>query len=339
MPLEFTLDFFDTAELTHRESKPKRTRPNKGKSLLSFPRDYVVIDLETTGLSPMYDEIIECSAIRVVGGAIVDTFSALVKPTGRIEPHIVELTGITNEMVSTADGIATVLPRYLDFIGRSIVVAHNANFDVNFLYDAAERLNCTFHNSFVDTMRLSKALCTELPNHKLATLSAFLQVENTQAHRALSDCYCTNTCYIKMGQMEQALSADDCSVAPTQKSGHTRQPAYKTVAPKSVIPCTNCFDESHPFYNKSIVFTGELSIERKEAMQLVVDAGAVVRSGVSSKTDYLVVGKQDDALVGDDHMSGKEEKAYELLRLGKAHVQILTEREFFSMLHPEVAFV
>lgn len=79
------------------------------------------------------------------------------------------------------------------------------------------------------------------------------------------------------------------------------------------------------------MFTGELSIDRAAAMQMAVDVGAVVKSGVSGKTDYLVVGTQDLALVGADGMSSKEEKAYALNQAGKAHIQIIREQEFIDL--------
>lgn len=95
----------------------------------------LVIDLETTGLDPSYDEIIELAAVRVENKAIVPEFQSLVKPSFPIDGFITELTGITNEMLSNAPSVDAVLPSFFDYAGQSTVVAHNANFDVNFLYD------------------------------------------------------------------------------------------------------------------------------------------------------------------------------------------------------------
>lgn len=110
-------------------------REQKGKSLLDSIDNYIVIDLETTGLDPSYDEIIEFAAVRVENGAIISEFQSLVKPSFPIDGFITELTGITNEMLSSAPSVDTVLPSFLDYVGQSTIVAHNANFDVNFLYD------------------------------------------------------------------------------------------------------------------------------------------------------------------------------------------------------------
>ena len=109
-------------------------RPEKGLSLIELPSDYVLLDLETTGLNPAGDSIIEIGAIKVKEYDIVDTFEAFVKPPHPISYFITDLTGITNEMVKDAGSIETVLPEFLRFVGSSLVMGHNVNFDINFLY-------------------------------------------------------------------------------------------------------------------------------------------------------------------------------------------------------------
>ena len=99
-----------------------------------------------------------------------------------------------------------------------------------------------------------------------------------------------------------------------------------------ITASTSEFNANHAFYGKSIMFTGELkNMERKDAMQKVVDLGAIVKSGVSSKINFLVVGAQDKALVGDDGLSTKEEKAYDFIKKGFT-IKILTESEFLNMI-------
>ena len=94
----------------------EKTRTNKGTSLLDFPDSYIIIDIETTGLDPIYDEIIEITALKVNQDKIVDTFTTLIKPTKPINPFITELTGITNDMVENSPSITDVLPIFLTFI-------------------------------------------------------------------------------------------------------------------------------------------------------------------------------------------------------------------------------
>lgn len=96
-------------------------------------KDYVALDLETTGLAPYWDEIIEVGALRVRGGEVSEHFTSLVKPRNEIDEFIIDLTGITNEMVADAPPIGEVLPQLRAFIGQDVVVGHNVNFDVNFL--------------------------------------------------------------------------------------------------------------------------------------------------------------------------------------------------------------
>lgn len=102
-----------------------RQRDSKGKSLLNFPSDYVVIDIETTGLDPLYDEIIEVSAVRYIDNVMSDRYVSLVKPENPISDFIANLTGITNDMVSNSQPIETVLPQFLDFVGSNPLVGHN----------------------------------------------------------------------------------------------------------------------------------------------------------------------------------------------------------------------
>ena len=118
----------------------------------------------------------------------------------------------------------------------------------------------------------------------------------------------------------------------TMLSEPVQQDYAKYVSPSAVCRTVNDIDPAHPLCGKNLVFTGELSISRKEAMQLAVNVGAVIKSSVSSKTDYLIVGKQDLALVGEDGMSGKEEKAHALNEAGKANIRIVSEADFWQLI-------
>ena len=108
---------------------------NKGESLIDFPSDYTIVDIETTGLSPQQCEIIEISALKIRNDKIKAKFSTLVKPEGLIGRFITKLTGITNLMVENAPKIDKVLPKFLEFAGNDCIIGHNVNFDINFIYD------------------------------------------------------------------------------------------------------------------------------------------------------------------------------------------------------------
>lgn len=189
-------------------------KPAKGDSLLVIASDYVVLDLETTGLDPVWDDIIEIGIIQVADNEIASTFQSLVKPSCKISGFITQLTGITNGMLEDAPDIDTVLPAAREFIGSHMVVAHNANFDVNFLTNNCQRiLGTPFTNNFLDTMRLSRRLFRQHRRHRLIDLVERFQLAEGVDHRALSDAHHTKACYDCMKQhMAQAgINAESLS--------------------------------------------------------------------------------------------------------------------------------
>ncbi|WP_240645816.1 DEDD exonuclease domain-containing protein [Georgenia sp. SYP-B2076] len=158
---------------------------------------FVVVDLETTGGSPAGSEITEIGAVKVRGGEVLGEFQTLVNPGLPIPPMITVLTGITNAMVIEAPPISEVLPAFLEFAGLgrgSVLVAHNARFDVGFLRHATERMDLSWPRPpIVDTVALARRVITkdEAPNHKLGTLAALFSTAVTPDHRALHDARAT----------------------------------------------------------------------------------------------------------------------------------------------------
>lgn len=136
-----------------------------------------------------------------------------------------------------------------------------------------------------------------------------------------------------MGFIYGSTLAKFFSDIKVNKTFRSASPAtFNRVKISEITAATTEFSNNHPFYQKSIVLTGELeSLERSEAMQRIVDVGGIVKSGVSKKTDYLVVGVQDKKLVGDDGMSSKEEKAYAFKEEGY-DIKILNENDFLTLL-------
>ncbi len=149
--------------------------------------EYIVLDIETTGLSFRTEKITEIGAVRVKDGEIVDTFECFVNPEIPIPQKIVELTGITDEMVSNAETIDKIMPKFLSFIGDLKLVAHNADFDVGFLKYNAENLGLTMDNEYIDSLALSRQLFPEFKKHKLGILAEKLGIKVENAHRALDD--------------------------------------------------------------------------------------------------------------------------------------------------------
>lgn len=169
----------------------KRTEISKRKKETKF----VAIDVETTGLSPLYNELIEISAIKYEGAKKLDTFSTLIKPKKEVSRTITNLTGITNKMLEDAPTIEKVMPELIEFIGDNPIVAHNANFDYSFLQNNS---NKSFtNNKVIDTVAISRKMISNLPNHKLNTVARYIGIQEEGYHRAEFDCECCAKIYMK----------------------------------------------------------------------------------------------------------------------------------------------
>lgn len=155
---------------------------------------FVVVDLETTGGSPAGSQITEIGAVKVRGGQVLGEFQTLVRPTTPIPAFISVLTGITNTMVVDAPRIAGVLPQFLQFAAGSVLVAHNAGFDISFLKAAALETGHAWPGfTVIDTVRLARQLVhkDEAPNHKLGSLARLFGAATVPDHRALHDARAT----------------------------------------------------------------------------------------------------------------------------------------------------
>lgn len=305
-------------------------RKGKGNSLLQFANDFTVVDLETTGLDPTYDSIIEIGAVKVRDNKIVSTFNSLVKPNYEIDEYITELTGITNEMLEKAPNIDTVLPNFLKYVEDDIIIGHNVSFDINFIYDNKYRLfNQPFSNSYADTMRLSRILLPDMPHHRLKDLIKLFNITVSKQHRALEDSQSTLKCYFHLKQIaiEQFGSVDLFSESHKQK--HSK----KKLDLKTITTSAVTFDESNPFFGKVCVFTGALEkLKRADAAQLVVNLGGICGNSVTKKTNYLILGNNDYCPTIKDGKSSKQKKAEELKLKGN-DIEIISENVFYDMLN------
>lgn len=169
---------------------------------------YVVFDVETTGLSAVYNTIIELAAVKIKDGEVIDKFESFVNPHTPISALITNLTGITDDMVKDAPNVAEVVKDYYDWIGDSILVAHNASFDMGFLYAAYKQAglpNITY--PVIDTLELARLLHPEMGNHRLNTLAKKYNIELTQHHRAIFDAEATGFLFLKLleGAMEKEI--------------------------------------------------------------------------------------------------------------------------------------
>ena len=174
-------------------------RVQKGKSLIMAPSSFVVFDIETTGLNTKQNEIIEIGALKVKDSVVIDKFNSLIKPKYPISSFITNLTGITNQMVIDAPPIDEVLVNFMEFVGSNTLMGHNVNFDINFIYD--KLLECRLKpltNDFVDTLRLSRMVLTNLSHHKLSDLADYYHIDKTGSHRSLKDVEMTLEVYNRL---------------------------------------------------------------------------------------------------------------------------------------------
>lgn len=155
--------------------------------------EYVVFDVETTGLSVVSHTIIELAGVKMREGEIVDRFETFVNPGAPIPTHITELTKITDDMVSGAPELSAVMHDFVEFIGDAVLVAHNARFDMGFLHAAARNANLPdIANPVLDTLELARLLLPNLKNHRLDTLAKKFKVPLDQHHRAVDDAAATS---------------------------------------------------------------------------------------------------------------------------------------------------
>ena len=173
------------------------------KHILLDDATFVVFDVETTGLSTAYDTIIELAAVKIQDGRVIDKFERFANPHKPLTAKIIELTHITDDMLTDAPEVDEVVTEFKEFIGDAIVVAHNASFDMGFLYTAYERSGIQgVTHQVIDTLELSRLLNPTFKNHRLNTLCKRYGIELTQHHRAIYDTEATG--YLLLHLLKEA---------------------------------------------------------------------------------------------------------------------------------------
>lgn len=166
---------------------PDKVSPVSFSKGQSIDTTYCVLDLETTGFSFRTEKITEVGIMKVKNGEVIDEFSCFVNPEKPIPQRVVEVTNITDDMVKDAETIDKVMPKILEFVGDSVLVAHNADFDIGFLKYNANKLGLSLDNTYLDTLRLAKDLFPDYKKYKLGKIAENLGIKVEVAHRALDD--------------------------------------------------------------------------------------------------------------------------------------------------------
>lgn len=291
--------------------------------------DFIAIDFETACAN--LNSACSIGIIAVEDLRVVDSYYSLIQPPNLYFDAInISINGITPQMVERRPTLDELWPEFgWMFTEHCPVVAHNAHFDMSVLRKSASVDIPNF--PFVDSMRIAEYLVTG--SKSLSNCANELNIELENHHNALSDaeaCAKIAICglqksnsmfmweYLAKNPHIQIHHFSDLSPQDTfyTKNAYRKRQAFSTVRPSEICKTVDFIDCDHPLYGKTIVFTGDLSIDRRAAMQMAVNSGAIVKTAVSKKTNFLVVGRQDIALVGEDGLSTKEEKAYALNRDG-----------------------
>lgn len=375
----------------------KATPPKQEQPTIANKADYVVVDLETTGLKPSECEIIEIGAVKVTGNK-QETFQSLVKPTYPISRAITNLTHITNDMVKDVPSIDEVLPRFLDFLGDNIIVAHNASFDLSFLSAACEKLNMPFNNKYIDTLSWARRCYPQFRHHTLECLCDELDIDNSEEHRALSDALATQKLYDILLDVREprilsqkrktestskprlsestkalrdlqsllcqitednvltddevyrlnqwlAINEDLCGNYPFDKVKQAVEAALEdgvieqreldemlAIFKDVLEPTFGDVPERIDVEGKNVCLTGNFARAARSDVEVQLrQKGAVIKTGVSGKLDYLIVGSLGNAEWQQGNYGAKIKKAMELREAGSP-INIVEENNFFEVL-------
>lgn len=309
----------------------KSTQPHHTISRKTPPSHYVIFDIETTGFSRTNDRIIEIAAIEYVDGQPTNTFRTYVNPQRHIPNSITRLTGIRNSDVSEAPTIMEVKSDILRFFGSATLVGHNIKtFDIPFL---EAQLNHSFSNPRIDTLHFAKDVFPDLPNYKLASLDHILGLGGLEHHRAENDIAMNNAlflaCYNPKQYKHRISDPEVLNSLVVEQRDLSAKPDIHDFSPTnpSDIPDT-------PLTGKWIVFSGELNLLPEEAYQIAVDAGAILKTSISKKVDYLVQGYVEPRYLDENGWSSKQRTARKLIDSGEGKVKIIAEAEFLKLASP-----
>ncbi|WP_218943969.1 exonuclease domain-containing protein [Bacillus aquiflavi] len=308
--------------------------------------DFISIDFEIANKN--LNSACSLGLVFVKNNTIIDQQYFLIKPPVLdLDEEFTKIHGITANELENAPSFAEVWDRISHYFHQgNLIIAHNARFDMSILK------NCLMAYSlkepefqYVCSIPISTRACRgEGIGKSLAARTNRFGIVIDHHHNALSDARAVAELVIKCVQIKSRKSIQSyintyssipvksfAELKPQTIFGKKRR-KFNRVSINDIKPINHEFNENHPFFRKNLVFTGELqSIDRKEAMQKAVNVGALVKSGVSKKTDYLIVGEQDKSLVGKDGLSTKEKKAFYLIEEGES-IKIIDEGQFLKLL-------
>ncbi|AZK44487.1 hypothetical protein EEI45_06885 [Erysipelothrix piscisicarius] len=261
-------------------------RKNKGNSILEFRKDYTILNVSTTDFDYFYGKIIRIQAKKYRDFNLVSEFDQFINPGESINPYITQNTGITNEMVQDMPLIHTIAPEFLNYIKDDIIVGHNINFDINFLYDSFIDSNINISNDFIDTLRLSRIIVRDLSNHKLNTLVDYFNI-NDSFNRTFSTEY-RNKIYLELYKTNIRENSINNYLQAKKKKQCSKSTDFSLIRSKLN---NEDIDDSNLFFGKHVCITGKLIYSTKaELYQALANLGAKIQNNVTKDTDYLILG-------------------------------------------------
>ena len=219
-------------------------------------------------------------------------------------------------------------------IADDIIVGHNVNFDVNFLYDAfRDFLQIPLSNDFVDTLRFSRKMFPSLPHHRLQDMVSYFGINSPGEHRSLFDCESTLACYLYL--LDAAAESGDIEAyLKSLYKPKTHRPG-RSFDLRTIISESAEADPDHPLFGKHCVFTGALEkMKRSQAAQIVANIGGICDNGVTKSTNYLILGNNDYCTTIKDGKSAKQKKA-EQYKLDGYDIEIIPEEVFYALVLDE----
>lgn len=303
---------------------------NDSTRIMPFSRpedlnDYIVIDVETTGTDAKFCKIIQLSAVRFINHRETASFNTYINPGCPIPAEVSELTGITSANVVGAPSFEEKLEEFRAFVSASPYIAGwNVSFDVECLLAAGSSLEAVLSQCFDVMLLYGRAVGK--PYTKLAQACEDIGY-STDFHNALNDC---RACGAVLAWLCQDNRMDHALHSKGERASALKEYLKKSTSGVCPInPAT--VQRGGALEGKCVVFTGALSFSRADAAALAKAAGATIKTDVSKKVQYLIVGEQDEILVGCDGLSSKEEKAAVLNQKGAA-IATISEQDFLKML-------
>ncbi len=267
-----------------------------GDANSNFEKDeFVIFDIETTGLSPLTCAITEIGAVKWKNGEVTDRFSTFANPEMPIPENIVKLTGISDDMVKDAPSVPEAVRAFLEFAGDAVLVAHNANFDTSFIKHVCEKNSIPFNNSYLDTLALSRHLNPTLKRHRLDTLQEHYGLESFNHHRACDDAEMLSkifSCMTDTLKKEGVQNVSDMVLSMSEKSDPKKlRPYHMIILVKNQVGMMNLYklvSESYlNFFHRQPRIPKTLIERHREGLIIgsACEAGELYQAILSGKSD------------------------------------------------------